>query len=360
MRTSVSQKRRLPPDPTPATRAGVERQLALACGAEQFQHRDPLYHVSESFQQLFDDVGRRRAAALAEESDAGFSGEEERESSARQGENVPAARGKGPGGSRYPLAGYQEGWPVRTFAETAFQRGTLSAAVLQGTGKLMLTSCLKRSIGQSGPKRLQQQAALGIGSQTRNVPGHSPDKMVFNRGFVDSAVGLVVDTLRDARRSVDALAEMAEGAGELSEATGGALRKMYPFLDDSREREMLESYRGQLARSTDAREKAVLQNGMVQTRALIAKKAQVKNEFINKLRLISDRATEALAELEAPGATEEILSEGLGEITPPEPPENPGGKKNAADQPEPEVRPGPGAVPDGAGAGGGAGEEELL
>ena len=41
----------------------LRRQMAWAAGTEQFQHRDPLYHVTESFQQTFDAIGRRHASA---------------------------------------------------------------------------------------------------------------------------------------------------------------------------------------------------------------------------------------------------------------------------------------------------------
>ena len=43
----------------------LRRQMAWAAGTEQFQHRDPLYHVTESFQQTFDAIGRRHARQLA-------------------------------------------------------------------------------------------------------------------------------------------------------------------------------------------------------------------------------------------------------------------------------------------------------
>ena len=42
----------------------LRREMAWAAGTEQFQHRDPLYHVTESFQQTFDAMGRRHAARL--------------------------------------------------------------------------------------------------------------------------------------------------------------------------------------------------------------------------------------------------------------------------------------------------------
>ena len=94
---------------------------------------------------------------------------------------------------------------LQRFSETAFQRGTMSAAVLQGSGRMMLFSCLKKTIGQSQPNKWQQRKLFEKASPGRNAPGHNPDKVFFNRGFTDSAVGLVIDTLRDARRTVETM-----------------------------------------------------------------------------------------------------------------------------------------------------------
>ena len=94
---------------------------------------------------------------------------------------------------------------MKKFSSMAFERGELSAALLQGTGKLALISCLKRAAG--APE--QSVTLFGLGAQTRNVPARDPDQMMFHRNFAKSAVGLVVDTLRDARQTVDSLADMA-------------------------------------------------------------------------------------------------------------------------------------------------------
>ena len=190
---------------------------------------------------------------------------------------------------------------LRRFSETAFQRGTLSGAVIRGTGQMMLFSCLKKTIGQSQPDRWQQCKLFETASPARNVPGHVPDKVIFNRGFTHSAVGLVVDTLRDARRMVEDLQDLALGKSEMGEAGGDTLRTMYPFLDDNRERELLVQYREQLEGAKDVREKAALQNALVRTEAMIAKKDQMKQAFINRLRFLADRATEALEAFEEPG-----------------------------------------------------------
>ena len=316
----------------------LRRQMAWAAGTEQFQHRDPLYHVTESFQQTFDAMGRRHAAQLAGE-------EPERETPpggepVRQGEEMPD-----PTSAR---SFYERGRPedqemIRRFSETAFQRGTLAGAVLQGTGQMMLFSCLKKTVGQSQPDRWQQQKLFEAASPMRNVPGHTPDRVIFNRGFTDSAVGLVVDTLRDARRTVEDLRDLALGKSEMGEAGGDTLRTMYPFLDDSRERGLLEQYRQQLRTAGEGQERAALQNAAARMEALIEKKAQMKLEFTNKLRFLSDRATEALEVFSQPGfstALDQALREALGAEEPP-PQEGEGGGDGAAS--------GPGAgAPDGA------------
>ena len=121
---------------------------------------------------------------------------------------------------------------------------------------MMLFSCLKKTVGQSQPDRWQQKKLFEGASSMRNVPGHSPDRVIFNRGFTNSAVGLVVDTLRDARRTVEDLQDLVLGKSEMGAAGGDTLRTMYPFLDDSRERGLLEQYRNQIRTARDSQEKA--------------------------------------------------------------------------------------------------------
>lgn len=323
-------KRRKAPGPEPrALEQGLRRQMAWAAGTEYFQNRDPLYHVTESFQQTFDAMGRRHAAQLGPQEkpqDQPPQGEMD-----RQQEETPdptSAR------SFYERDRPENQDLLRRFSETAFQRGTLSGAVLQGTGQMMLFSCLKKTVGQSQPDKWQQRKLFEKASPMRNVPGHSPDKVVFNRGFTDSAVGLVVDTLRDARRTVEDMRDLALGKSEMGQAGADTLRTMYPFLDDSRERELLEQYRQQLRDAASPQEKAALQSAIARMEALVGKKAQMKQEFINKLRFLSDRAAEALEVFEAPGfsaSLDQALREATGAEEPP--PEEGGGQDDGAADP---------------------------
>ena len=316
----------------PVTEKATRRQLAWAAGSEFFSHRDPLYHITEDFRQTFDEIGRRHAAALAGESAGGFTRTEQAAQPPQWAEQQtgPVRDAQKPNPTNAKDL-YQMRWSdnqdmVRRFSETAFQRGTLAGAVMAGTGKMMLVSCLKRTVGQSQPVREQQRRLFEGGSQQRVIPGHGPDSVVFNRGFADSAVGLVVDTLADARQMVESMADLAAGKSDMGAGGGAqALRRMYPFLDDSRERALAGQYSARLRESGDDGERQLLQNAYVRVQAMIGKKAQMRNEFINKLRLIADRATEALTLFEAPSFTDELVQAVEQAETPPEPPDQPNG-----------------------------------
>jgi len=264
----------------PVTPASVRQQLAWAAGSEYFQHRDPLWHVAESFQTAFDSTGRQKAG---------------------ERENPDESRDK---------RQEQTGQPsLRKFSETAFQRGNLAGAVLQGTGRMMLTSCLRRTVGQDA-QTAQERTLIGLGAKTRHIPGTGTGNVMFHRGFVDSAVGLVVDVLQDARRTVDMMTRMVQGKGGIGEQDGmETLRTMYPFLDHSREEQLLEQYRRQLQQAGDVQEKALLQSAIVRTEALMNKKAQMKEEFTQKLREISDRANEALREFQEPEFIDSLMQD---------------------------------------------------
>ncbi len=335
----IRKNKRSPAPAAAVSKRTAEEGLAWAAGTEQFSHRDPLYHVTESFQQTFDRIGRSHARELA----AGFT-REETETEERHGEGEKEPRQPKAGTESRESGGLLRRGSVpdalTRFSDIAFQRGAMSAAVLNGTGKMMLVSCIKRTAGQSGPMQIQEQDVLETGSQLRNIPGRSPDQMVFNRGFAGSALGIVVDTVRDARRVVDSMADMARGTGELEARDSDTFRTMYPFLDVSRDLALEAEYREKLAACTDPREKPILQNALVQALSLKAKKLQMRNEFINKLRFISDRAAETLSELEAPGALEEIRASVWGDREQ-DLPENPeeGAGDDAPDGPK--NRPGP-------------------
>lgn len=286
------QRKRPEPVSRPAGRNGelahsVRRQIAFAAGTEFFQHRDPLYHVTESFQQTFDAIGRAKAPKDTGSENSGDQKEKQRDNSNKSG----SAKGF--------YDDDKERYMLRCFSDNAFQRGLLSGAVLRGTGKMMLISCLKKTAGQLEPENIHQRKLFERSGAQRSVPGGFPNKVVFNRGFAKTAVGLVVDVLFDARCVVENMCAMIEKGDHEG---GDTLRAMYPFLDDRRERQLLEQY---YARLKDPEgmipdERAIFQAAIEKTEALRARKAQMKQELIDRLRHISGMAAKAIEEFTDP------------------------------------------------------------
>ena len=324
----IKKNRKALPPIEAETKKSTDAKFAWAVGAAKLEQHNPTYHVTESFQQSFDRIGRSHAAAAA----GGFSAESEdaakeqprSESEREQTDGKPTEDGQK---TKTPSKEQDnreraETSPLTKFSEIAFRRGAMSSAVLNGTGKMMLVSCLKRTAYQYEPRMLQQRELQVESAHVRPIPGHSPDQLLVNRGFAHSALGIVVDTLRDARRVVESMTQVARSADEPTQADRATMYRLYPFLDDSRDAELEAEYREKLAACTDDRMKPILQNALVKTLALRAKKAQMKNEFINKLRFISDRATETLSELETAGIEDELIAAVFGEGSD-ELPENP-------------------------------------
>lgn len=331
----------------------VRRQLAGAAGAEFFQNRDPIAHVTEDFQRTFDWIGSRKAQMLGTmeegqlpEQSPGMEGLEGTRDAPETRMGPLSGRelgGLGGGATDMDHLVSPSPFPadhmfLNRFSQVAFQRGTLAGAVLRGSGKMMLFSCLKRTVGQSQPANQRQQKLFESSSQRRNVAGNPPDQVVFNRGQVDGAVGLVVDVLRDARRVVDSMAKLAKGENVLPDGSGAeTLRKTYPFLSDTQERKLLEDYHKQLSVSRSSQDRAVLQNAIVKTQALIDKKQQMKQRFTARLREISDAAVQALADFEQPGFAQE-LTQLLERQAVPEPPPEDDDRNNQPNQDQDDVK----------------------
>lgn len=302
------------------TRRRVDDRIAWAAGTEAFSNRDPVYHVTESFRQMFDMMGTQRWGAGMQAQGNIFStvmreaapgldqgpgledggGEGEQTSPAANAYGEPADTAfmkKTSMAGSYRERGRQDGGRLLSrFSEVAFSRGTLAGAVLEGRGEMMLFSCLKRTVGQSQPKHERERLLFQSSSIHKRVAGASQSKVVFNRGFTDSAVGLVVNVLQNSRSTVDTLTALAEGRGGMGESNGAqTLRTMYPFLSDARERELLAEYKERLAAGIGGDEKMILQRAVAKTEALIDKKRQMKTEFTARLRQMSDSAAAAAA-----------------------------------------------------------------
>lgn len=327
----------LPAERPRITEDTVREQLSAAAGTEAFRHRDPIYHLTESFRQTFDLMGQQRARGDQPDLDSMLQ--------VYMRDESPGLWGKGEGEEqglmgrtseeRPGIAGLSEEFLHKTnmnpdyeprdwdpqrrnmdrFADISFQRGRLSAAVIRGTGKMMLFSCLERTVGQQDVKQRRERKLFQSNSIHQLIPGRREDLSITNRGFVDSAVGLVVDVLKDARQVVDSLTALAEGKGGPDGV--GTLHKQYPFLTDAPERELLEQYRARLAELKGPGhegEREVLKRAQEKAEAIIGKKDQMKRDFLQRLRQLSHSAAAA----EAAFTSEEFIRQAAQRLEQPE------------------------------------------
>ncbi|SKB73431.1 hypothetical protein SAMN06296386_104258 [Lachnospiraceae bacterium] len=140
-------------------------------------------------------------------------------------------------------------------------------------------------------------------SKHRNIPGTARGKIVTNPGFAQSAVGIVVDSIRDARNTMKYMQDVAEG--KMGPDGMETMRKQYPFLTDNRERALLQEYKDRYQKTDSEEEKNALNSGILKLQHVIEKKAQMKKQFLEHLRKLQDNARET----EKMFASEDFLSE---------------------------------------------------
>lgn len=269
----------IPEDGSETGPDSVTRQLAWAAGMERLKNRPPSYQLSEQFQEEFEHLGRK-----------GFDMSDKYQTR--------------PGDDR-----------LKAFRDISLQRGALSAGIVSGTGKMMLVSCLKRTLGQERPFQLRERKLFQSISVHRDLPESRNVTEVVNRGFTDSAVGIVTDTLKNARTTLDGLEKLAQGESQIDGISGmGTIRKMYPFLFSDREEALLRHYAEKLKplaekkelSEAEAAEKRMLENGRAKIEALLNKKQQTKREFLQKLRVLRERAEEAEQNFSDPEFLEQL------------------------------------------------------
>lgn len=285
----------------------MRKRLAALSGTESTPSRDPVYSLSESFGlsssfgNLFDMSGRRLAGQLANEDKSESADKKSEPEKTASGETQKSDSdteffGKTDFDSHYQPKGNVN--PYSQFAGIAFNRGILAEAILRGSGEMMLFTCLKRTVGQSIPAAERQRKLFAASSVHKRV--NPASSVIFNRGTVGSSVGLTVNVLRDAGRTVGDLSRLAGGKGALPNGSGAeTLRRVYPFLSDENEKMQLREYdemQKKLADNPEKRDEAsIIKSARAKTVAVIAKKSQVKLNFCENLRKMSQSAELAAA-----------------------------------------------------------------
>jgi hypothetical protein len=336
-------------------KAKIENELALAAGTSMIKSRDPVYHITESFKSIFDFTGRTAAEQYAGKDTALFQ-EENTEHLDKENALQNISYGEGntemkfgepgikPEGTFLTNKNYTEqgveGEFYHRFARTAFNKGNLASAVLQNGGKTMFVSCLRRALGQSLPNNIKQTNLFSSSSVNVPVPNF-PGRVMFNR-YAQSAVGLVIDSICSASRTLEFFERFASEDSE-SQLEGNeidTMRIIYPFLSISQEAKMHEEYQKKLHELTEAEraaagdrdqlnriaaQKAVVGAGLTKISALIAKKRQMRRDFLSKIVTLLENSRKAEMIFSAPSFVEEVLDELL---SPAEPPEDDGDDKD--------------------------------
>lgn len=215
----------------------LRRQMAWAAGTEQFQHRDPLYHVTESFQQTFDAIGRRHARQLAGgRTEEGAEERADQTSGENQMPDQTSAR------SFYERSRPEDQDMVRRFSETAFQRGPLSGAVLEGTGQMMADSLGRYYAMETGYKakadqmremfRVQREEARAAYAQNPKDNAIEDREKMFERVEMERTEIAKVDALgKDSERQRKINARTAQFFARKNTNSGGATtRDLIQFL----------------------------------------------------------------------------------------------------------------------------------
>lgn len=214
------------PEGAAAQRKALYAQISSAAGRSS-RSPDPAYMAGMQFRQTFDAVGAgNRLLQSGGEAHAHREGRREdslppeRERELRRKHDSPVYRH-----SRRKLA--QGGFCDR-FASYAFSGGTLAGAVLAGRGEHMLVSCMERAAGSE-----KKQKLLGESAAEQRLAG-TPARVVTNNE-AHSAVGLVVESIRGATRTLDVIRSLAEGSGSspdtpLEQRGVQTMRELYPFM----------------------------------------------------------------------------------------------------------------------------------
>ncbi|MGN0687624.1 MAG: hypothetical protein ACI4KA_05930 [Oscillospiraceae bacterium] len=329
-------------------------QISLSSGTVVPTSRDPVYHMINSFTTKFDAVGKQRAAALGSEnaangrqaSDALGQGaaqntEQSRRAASPFNEQLLRQRHDSPM-YRHSRKQLENGSFADRFASYAFNGGNMAAAVLSGESKMMFTSCLTRALGRPVPDSPKQKQLLMQNAVESQVDGTAA-KVVFNR-HAQSAVGIVLDSIRGASTTLEVFRKLANESGALKDTplehrNVDTLRKLYPYLVTNEDKAQLNEYKAQLkALQGDNSPEGVEQRRALEwacnrQSAMLSRKMSEQRRLLTVLTRAQANVKEAEKLFSSDGFAQSVLEEieRLAEDVPPEDENNRSGMDMLAD-----------------------------
>lgn len=311
---------------TPKYARRLRRPESVSSAGSVLKNADPVYMLMNSFSKQFDAVGKERAMQMSGESP-------DKQGGPVQGKNEQS-RGEKRGLHDYPGYSHSDkeldrGDFYDRFSSYAFRGGRLANAVMAGQGKQMFTICLSRALGRSFQGEERQKTLLGessVGMQVEN----SSAQVRFNHD-ARTAVGIVTDSIRGSTRLLELFKKLASDSGEKTETplefrNIGTLREAMPFLDVSREKEMIASCRERLKElerdnsAEGASTARLLKSALVKQTAVLQRKEAEQRRFLTKLNEIHSNVREAEKLFSSDGFAEQALQEAerLSEDIPPD------------------------------------------
>lgn len=313
-------------------------RISSASGASGLLSRDPVYHLTNSFIQQFDAVGKERSSKMAQS-------ERQRGSMERNKPSVDAhdigksdkPKAENAGGKsrsqmsaeelrkrhdspvfRHSRSQLENGDFVDRFASYAFNGGTLAASVMCGKGKQMLTACISRALGRNLPHGEKQKKILGENAVQAHADGTQADTM-FNRD-VNSAVGIVVDTIRGSMTTLDAIKKLANESGAVKDTPLehrdiGTLSRLFPFMVTKKDKALVDDLRQQIKAlegdsSSQALEKRkTLEDALKKETAVLERKSAEQRKFMTVLNQIQANVADAERIFSADGFAQALAEE---------------------------------------------------
>lgn len=236
----------------------IRRQLAWTAGTAGGMERDPFVHLSEQFCTRFDQRGQQMLAQTVEEQER-------------------------TGGSRPEF--------LCCFGQTLFQRGRLAGAILNGTGEVMLQSCLRSSLHRFAPGAFPERRLFAPMNKEQYIPLHATDRVRYAQEQSGTAVAIVTGALISGTELLSEWMDVLQGTATEQAGLRQTLRNLYPFLDDSRERELADTYRKMLEDpACTGQRKMDLEHGTVHVNGLIREKARQRQRLQDLLGCFLQRA----------------------------------------------------------------------
>ncbi len=308
-----------------AMKRAIESNLAAGAGTTRIKSRDPIYHITDNFRATFELTGKHKADQMAGKNiqisneELGQSDEEQ-----QQGETEQAFSQKS---SENTLEGKAKGYFYGRFSEIAFKNGRLASAILQNEGQTLFIQCMKRALGQS-EHTFSRRSKL-FSKSSRIAPLSNTLAQDRLRHYTTGAIGLVVDSILNARRTLQLFERLAsDDADKIVPRMkynnfDNIFPDIYPFLNTSEDEKNLAAYKEKLSEltlsegSTGDRKKlneiagqrAVLAAGITKTQGLITRKRQLQEQFFYRLEQLLENSRKAEAMFTAASFADNVVEE---------------------------------------------------